>query len=177
MARTKHFSNKKSVRPKKQISGARASSSQVTESTPAKTDAAATRMDSTPASRSIKRTSARKSVAPPQTPTNRGETPQTKERKKHRYRPGTLALRQIRRLQKTTDLLVARAPFARLVREITGHVSKDVNRWQAEALVALQEAAEYYVVNLMEDANLLAIHARRVTIMQKDIQLARRIGA
>nr|ACX30893.1 CENH3 [Oryza australiensis]ACX30902.1 CENH3 [Oryza australiensis] len=107
-----------------------------------------------------------------------GGTPgqQTRQRKPHRFRPGTVALREIRKFQKTTELLIPFAPFSRLVREITDFYSKDVSRWTLEALLALQEAAEYHLVDLFEVSNLCAIHAKRVTIMQKDIQLARRIG-
>uniref|UniRef100_A0A0D3G978 Histone H3-like centromeric protein CENH3 n=2 Tax=Oryza TaxID=4527 RepID=A0A0D3G978_9ORYZ len=107
-----------------------------------------------------------------------GGTPrqQTKQRKPHRFRPGTVALREIRKFQKTTELLIPFAPFSRLVREITDFYSKDVSRWTLEALLALQEAAEYHLVDIFEVSNLCAIHAKRVTIMQKDMQLARRIG-
>ncbi|XP_015692828.1 histone H3-5-like [Oryza brachyantha] len=101
---------------------------------------------------------------------------QSRQRKPHRFRPGTVALREIRRFQKSTELLIPFAPFSRLVREITDFYSKDVTRWTLGALLALQEAAEYHLVDLFEVANLCAIHAKRVTIMQKDIQLARRIG-
>mmetsp|Transcript_24012 Transcript_24012/g.71156 ORF Transcript_24012/g.71156 Transcript_24012/m.71156 type:complete len:145 (-) Transcript_24012:229-663(-) len=100
-------------------------------------------------------------------------------KKPHRYRPGTVALREIRRYQKSTELLIRKLPFARLVREITqtynSAPAEGEKRWQAEALMALQEACEYYLVHLFEDSNLCAIHAKRVTIMVKDIQLARRI--
>ena len=100
-------------------------------------------------------------------------------KKPHRYRPGTVALREIRKYQRSTDLLIRKLPFARLVREITqtynSAPSEGEKRWQAEALMALQEACEYYLVHLFEDSNLCAIHAKRVTIMVKDIQLARRI--
>lgn len=97
--------------------------------------------------------------------------------RKRRYRPGTLALREIRRLQNNTDLLLRKLPFARLVREIamSCRPPEDPMRWQSQALLALQEAAEAFLVHLFEDTNLCAIHAKRVTIMQKDIQLARRI--
>ncbi|KAF1933719.1 histone H3 [Didymella exigua CBS 183.55] len=96
-----------------------------------------------------------------------------------RYKPGTVALREIKRYQKTTDLLLLKLPFQRLVREIAQGVSGDdgPNRWQSQALVALQEATEAFLVNLFHDANLCAIHAKRVTIQQKDIQLARRLRA
>ncbi|WVQ88699.1 hypothetical protein IAS59_002436 [Cryptococcus gattii] len=99
-------------------------------------------------------------------------------KKKHRFRPGTVALREIRHYQKTTDLLIAKLPFSRVVREVAMNVgSSDVGeyRWQSSAIMALQEAAEAFLVHLFEDANLCAIHAKRVTIMQKDLQLARRI--
>lgn len=92
-----------------------------------------------------------------------------------RYRPGVKALKEIRFYQRNTDLLIRKLPFARLVREIQQMFHRDTYRWQAEALLALQEAAEAHLVGLFEDANLCVIHAKRVTIMPKDIQLARRI--
>ena len=95
-------------------------------------------------------------------------------KKAHRYRPGTVALREIRRYQKSTEALIANAPFQRLVREIAQDFKSDM-RFQMKALHALQEAAEAYLVGLFEDANLCAIHGKRVTIMPKDIRLARRI--
>ncbi|KAI1285539.1 histone H3.3 [Halotydeus destructor] len=97
--------------------------------------------------------------------------------KPRRWRPGTVALRDIRRLQKTTDLLIPRIRFQRLVREICNDVlpTDTPFKWQSSALGAMQEAAEAYLVGLFEDTNLCAIHARRVTIMPKDIHLARRI--
>ena len=95
-------------------------------------------------------------------------------KKPHRYRPGTVALREIRRYQKSTDLLLRKLPFQRLAREITQNVRGDL-RFQATALAASQEASEAFLVGLMEDTNLCAIHARRVTIMPKDLQLSQRI--
>lgn len=95
-------------------------------------------------------------------------------KKPHRYRPGTVALREIRRYQKSTEPLLRKLPFQRLVREIAQEMKPDV-RFQSTALLALQEASEAYLVGLMEDTNLAAIHARRQTIMTKDMQLARRI--
>ena len=95
-------------------------------------------------------------------------------KKPHRYRPGTVALREIRRYQKSTELLIRKLPFQRLVREIAQEFKTDL-RFQGSAVLALQEAAEAYLVGLFEDTNLCAIHAKRVTIMPKDIQLARRI--
>ena len=95
-------------------------------------------------------------------------------KKPHRFRPGTVALREIRKFQKSTDLLIRKLPFQRLVREIAQEFKSDL-RFQSQAVLALQEAAEAYMVGLFEDTNLCAIHAKRVTIMPKDIQLARRI--
>lgn len=95
-------------------------------------------------------------------------------KKPHRFRPGTVALREIRKYQKSTELLIRKLPFQRLVREIAQEYKTDL-RFQSSAVLALQEAAEAYMVALFEDTNLCAIHAKRVTIMPKDMQLARRI--
>ena len=95
-------------------------------------------------------------------------------KKPHRYRPGTVALREIRRYQKSTELLIRKLPFQRLVREIAQEMKGDL-RFQSSAVAALQEASEAYLVGLFEDTNLCAIHAKRVTIMVRDIQLARRL--
>lgn len=95
-------------------------------------------------------------------------------RKPHKYRPGTVALREIRKYQKSTDFLIRKLPFQRLVKEIAWEFKSDM-KFQSTAVLALQEASEAYLVGLFEDTNLCAIHAKRVTIMPKDIQLARRI--
>ena len=92
----------------------------------------------------------------------------------HRFRPGTVALREIRKYQKSTELLIRKMPFQRLVREIAQNYKSDL-RFQASAIAAMQEASEAYLVGLFEDTNLCAIHAKRVTIMEKDMKLARRI--
>ena len=96
-------------------------------------------------------------------------------KKPYRYRPGTVALREIRRYQKSTDLLIHKLPFYHLICEIgSDYIRK--NLWfQGSALLALQEASEAYLMGLFENANLCATHAKRITIMPKDIQLARRI--
>lgn len=94
--------------------------------------------------------------------------------RQRRYRPGQLALREIRYFQKTTHLLIPKMPFQRLVKEITLNLKEDF-RIQPFALLALQTAAEAFVSNLLEEANYCAFHAGRVTIMPRDIQLARRI--
>ena len=101
-------------------------------------------------------------------PTARGR------KRKHRYRPGTVALREIRRYQKSTDLLIRIRLVREIVQDIRGDSGCDL-RVQSTAFLALQEAAEAYLIGLFEDTNLCAIHAKRVTIMPKDIQLARRI--
>ena len=95
-------------------------------------------------------------------------------KKPHRFKPGTVALREIRKYQKSTDLLIRKLPFQRMVREIA-HEWKQELRFQSSAVLALQEAAEAYLVSLFEDTNLCAIHAKRVTIMTRDLQLAKRI--
>ena len=94
--------------------------------------------------------------------------------KPHRYRAGTVALKDIRHYQGSTALLIRKLPFQRVVREIAQDIKTDL-RFQSAAILCLQEATEAYLVSLLEDSNLCAIHARRVTIMPKDIQLARRI--
>eukprot|EP00804_Cyclotella_cryptica_P004735 CCRYP_016233-RB/>CCRYP_016233-RB protein AED:0.02 eAED:0.02 QI:0/-1/0/1/-1/0/1/0/148 len=103
-------------------------------------------------------------------------------KKPHRYRPGTVALREIRRYQKSTDLLIRKVPFQRLAREVLQDLNRPgsyphftAERFQATSLLAIQESVEAFSVGLFEDANLCAIHARRVTIMPKDMQLALRI--
>ena len=94
--------------------------------------------------------------------------------KPHRYRAGTAALKDIRHFQKSTALLIRKLPFQRLVREVAHDFKTDL-RFQSAAILCIQEAAEAYLVRLFEDSNICAIHAKRVTIMPKNIQLARRI--
>ncbi len=97
-------------------------------------------------------------------------------KKPKRFRPGAVALREIRKFQKTVELLIRKLPFQRLVREVAQELEKEKEfRFQSSAILALQEGTEAYLVNFFEDANTCAIHAKRVTIMPKDIQLARRI--
>jgi histone H3 len=93
-------------------------------------------------------------------------------KKPHRYRPGTVALRQIRRYQASTELLLRGAPFLRLVREIAQDFRSDL-RFTPQAFEVLQAAVESFLVSRFENANLCAIHAKRVTIMPKDMQLAK----
>ncbi len=95
-------------------------------------------------------------------------------KKPRRFRPGTVALREIRKYQKSDKLLLRKLPFQRLVRETVQEMGKDL-RMTSHALMAIQEASEAYLVGLFEDTNLCAIHAKRVTIMPKDMMLARRI--
>lgn len=98
-------------------------------------------------------------------------------RKKRRFKSGTVALREIRKYQKSTGFLMQKLPFVRVVREIAIEMStlNQAIRWQSSALLALQEATEAYLVYLFQDSYLCTIHAKRVTLMQKDMQLARRI--
>ncbi len=131
------------------------------------------------------KTTARKSSAAVKKPRKQYEAPfETKTAKKtastggikkpHRFRPGTVAAREIRMYQKSTDLLIRKLPFQRLVKNIA-HDIKTETRFQSSAVLALQEASEAYLVGLFEDTNMCAVHANRVTIMEKDILLARRI--
>lgn len=92
----------------------------------------------------------------------------------HRYRAGTVALKEIRRYQKSTELLIRKQPFQRMVRSICQEFKSD-SRFQGSALASLQEAAEAFIIGLFEDANDCAIHGRRVTVMPRDIQLAMKI--
>ena len=107
-------------------------------------------------------------------PRKRGAAQSAAPKKPHQYRPGTVALREIRQFQKSTKLLIRRLPFQRLVREIAQDMKGRLN-FASGAIQALQEAAEAYLISLFEDTNLCAIHAKCITIMPKDIQLARRI--
>ena len=106
----------------------------------------------------------------------------------HRYRSGTVALWEIRRYQKGTELLIRKAPFQRLVRQIFFElprkgvlpdllysVDSTQLRIQSIALLALQDAAEAFLIIIFEDCNWCAIHAKRVTIMKKDMHLVRRL--
>ncbi|XP_028112181.1 histone H3-like centromeric protein HTR12 isoform X2 [Camellia sinensis] len=157
MARTKHAAQRKLFRSR--ISGVTSPASAGTSSTPRR--------------RSVRTA-----------PSNSREEP--RRRKRPHRRPGTVALQEIRRFQKTWKLLIPAAPFIRTcvwvastpskVREISNFFAPKVIRWTAEALVAIQEAAEDYLVHLFEEAMLCAIHAKRVTLMKKDMELARRLG-
>ena len=118
-----------------------------------------------------KTTAVAKSV---KTASKKSKTAKAPGAKTYRWRPGTVALRQIKRYQKSTELLLRKAPFQRLVRELaTGQ--KEGLRWAASAVAALQEATEAYVTGLLSDSNLCALHAKRVTLMARDLQLARRL--
>ena len=94
--------------------------------------------------------------------------------RQRRYRPGTVALREIRKYQKSTDLLIQKQPFRRLVRQVAVNINNTI-RFQESALLAIQEASEQFLTQLLEEGNLCAIHAKRVTLMPRDIQLAKRI--
>ena len=96
-------------------------------------------------------------------------------KKPRRYRPGTVALREIRKYQKSTDLLIRKLPFQRLVREVVQNKFGSQYRFQSPALLALQEASEDFLVHMFGQVNDIAIHGKRVTIKPKDIQLWKRI--
>lgn len=118
--------------------------------------------------------SAAKEAAGKKGDSNNNNNNSTNNRK--RYRPGTRALMEIRKYQKKTDLLIRRLPFQRVVREISDSMSIiEGCRWQSNAMSALREAAEAYLVTIFEHANICAIHAKRVTIMTQDLGLALRI--
>lgn len=124
----------------------------------------------------IKSSSSIASRSAPRSSSRPGDPLRRDSLKRKRYRPGTKALQEIRRYQKSTDLLLRKLPFSRVVREVAQQLYTGTPlRWQVSAIMALQEASEAFLVHLFEDANLCAIHAKRVTIMTKDIQLARRI--
>uniref|UniRef100_A0AAZ3SI63 Core Histone H2A/H2B/H3 domain-containing protein n=1 Tax=Oncorhynchus tshawytscha TaxID=74940 RepID=A0AAZ3SI63_ONCTS len=134
--------------------------------------------DSSSASRRKGAVPKRRPPVPPSPQRNSGApsaVPAPPPRKKTRFRPGTRALMEIRKYQKSTDLLLRKGPFARLVREVCQTYTRDFMRWQVNALLALQEAAEAFLVLLFSDAYLCTIHAKRVTLFPRDIQLARRI--
>lgn len=130
-----------------------------------------------PARKTVSAKAARKTL-----PLNRRSAPATGGVKKpHRYRPGTVALREIRRYQKTTNLLIPKICYQRFLREISSDPNKCRQpsdgpfRWQGSAILATQTVAEDYLTVQLEDANVCALHSKRVTVMPKDIQLVRRI--
>ena len=102
--------------------------------------------------------------------------PKGKVKKPFRYRPGTVALRQIRKYQKSTELLIRKLPFQRLVKEVVKDLFKTESyRFQSTALLALQEASEGFLLSMFDDVNCIAIHGKRVTIQVKDIQIWKRL--
>lgn len=130
----------------------------------------------TPVKKSRKQKEPKRKAPLTQVPKTKAETAVSGGVKKpHRFKPGTVALREIRKYQKTGDRLIQYVPFSRLVREISQGITSTDLRFQRQAIEALQEATESYLVGLMEDVNLCAVHAHRVTIMKSDITLAARI--
>lgn len=95
-------------------------------------------------------------------------------KKPHRHRPGTVALREIRKYQKGTDLLIRKLPFQRLCREIARKFKEDV-RFTPQAMFALQTAAEEHMIRVIEKSYNATIHCKRVTLMPKDIQLFKKM--
>ncbi len=110
----------------------------------------------------------------PSKKTGDGPQPKKKQAKLRRWRPGTLALKEIRKYQKSTNLVISKAAMERTIRELCDEYVKDI-RWSNAAVMAIHHATENYCTKLFEDVNICAIHAKRETIMPKDIQLARRI--
>ena len=114
-------------------------------------------------------------------PTMGGKAPQKeflqagKIKKTRKYQPGTVALHESWQFQKSTELLMWKLPFLWLVCKIALEVGKYDLCFQGSTIICLQEAAEAYIVGLMEDTNLCTIHVKRVTIMPRDIQLAHHI--
>ena len=99
-------------------------------------------------------------------------------RKPRRFRPGTVALREIRKYQKSTDLLIRKVPFQRLVREVCRGFTKTLGydlRFQSTTLLALQEGSESYLVNMFSQCNDICLHSKRVTLQVKDIFLWKRL--
>merc|ERR1712130_608525 len=140
--------------------------------------------------KNAKHPTARKSTAPSaqparNTPRSNKSTPSRPNRSqqslngstpsKRRFRPGTRALKEIRKFQKSSNLLLPNLPFSRVIREICSKICTTDMKFQSAAIMALQESAEAYLVTLFEDSQLCAIHAKRVTVMPRDINLARRI--
>nr|BAF49724.1 centromeric histone H3-like protein-4 [Cardamine flexuosa] len=166
MARTKHFPNR--TRPRNQTDATTPAAGPSTRTTRANQGEETQQTNPTTSPATSKKKGAKRT---------RRDMPQGSQKKPYRYKPGTVALREIRHFQKSTNLLIPAASFIRQVRSITQmYAPPQINRWTAEALVALQEAAEDYLVGLFSDSMLCAIHARRVTLMRKDFELARRLG-
>ena len=104
-------------------------------------------------------------------PTTRLLNPKGRIRKPRRFRPGTVALRQIRKYQNSTELLINKLPFQRLVKEVVYQLFQHQYRFQSTALLALQEASEDFLVRMFETVNHIAIHAKRQTVMSRDMYL------
>ena len=96
-------------------------------------------------------------------------------RRRRKFRPGTVALREIRKYQKSTELLIRKLPFQRLVREIVYEMKDKSYRFTPQGLLALQEAAESFLVKVFDQCNHISIHGKRTTVMVKDIQLWKRL--
>ena len=103
-----------------------------------------------------------------------GKTKQEKEKedKTKKMKQGLKALKEIKKYQSSMEMLIRRLPFQRVVKEIMQKVQDDL-RLQSTAILVLQEVGETFLVGLLEQSNLCALPAKRVTIMPKDVQLAR----
>jgi len=186
---SRHHGGKKGkhVAREERVKGKLTAKKSPSKKSPSKKPAAAQPKTKTPATKTAKTaTKTAKSKTAKATKTAKAAAPSAAASKKktaasaggvkkpHRFNPGTVALREIRRYQKSTELLIRKQPFRRLVQEIAQDYKTDL-RYSGLAVTMLQQSAEAYLVGLFEDSNLSAIHAKRVTVMPKDIQLARRI--
>ncbi|KAG5351881.1 histone H3.1 [Termitomyces sp. Mn162] len=170
MARTKQSARKSTGTKKPQVFAAKTSQSQIAVKSSTNFDRNSSRFQTAIKSAKVPKNIGRLAVKT----ITKEVTADIHVKRTHRFRPGTVALREIRRYQKSTELLIPKLPFQRLVREVAQDFGNKL-RFQTSAISALQEAAEAYLVDLFQDTNLAAIHAKRVTIMPRDIALARRL--
>lgn len=96
------------------------------------------------------------------------------EKKTRHFKPGTVALREVKRYQKTSGFLIASLPFERLVREVAQDFKADL-RFSRSAVALIQLITEHYLVGILEESVLVAISAKRVSVQPKDVHLVRRI--
>jgi len=109
-------------------------------------------------------------VHTPATQTNQAVAETGVKKRKYRFKSGTVTLRDIKKLQTTTNLLVQKGPFRKIVKQITAEMGVKI-LYQKKAIEALQEAVEGYVIEKFKDANKHAKHAKRKTICIADLQM------
>lgn len=115
-----------------------------------------------------------KKKAKTQTQKDKTQGTQGEGSKKMRKRPGAMALREIRKYQRSTDTVIRRLGFQRLVRDIAQQIVPEA-KFQQSSLKVIQECTEMYLCRLFEDSQLCTLHAKRVTVFVKDMALAKRI--